>query len=220
MILKYKSCDKAFEIARIKPSAVDIAAAIPPAATSPEITYGNPATSGVANTTTPLRMKNSLRSSVPLPFKSAINTCPTAVHSCTHLMPCTSAIDLPIIEVGIFGSIKAIFESVASIGAEKYSKKIKNNDQATDLLAELTLGVVKYLIRICGKEAVPTIIQIANEINFQAAIAPAGTPECGLEIEANPPGTPAAFNAAALFFVKPNVFSNSAILCTSSPNIK
>ena len=33
---------------------------------------------------------------------------------------------------------------------------------ATDFLAAFTLGVVKYLIKICGKEAVPTIIQRAK----------------------------------------------------------
>ena len=74
---------------------------------------------------------------------------------------------------------------------------MKNSDQATDFLAAFTLGVVKYLIKICGKEAVPTIIQRANEINFQAAIPPSGTPECGSEIDFNPPGTPASFTAAA-----------------------
>ena len=50
-----------------------MAAAIPPAATSPEITYGNPAISGVANTTALPPMKNSLSSRVPLPLKSLIN---------------------------------------------------------------------------------------------------------------------------------------------------
>src|SRR6056300_1898588 len=149
-----------------------------------------------------------------------MNTCLAADQFCTQSRACTSAIDLPIIPVANDGSINCSLDNVANIGADEYSKKIKNSDQATDFLADFTDGVVKYLIRICGKEAVPTIIQIANEINFQAAIAPAGTAECGLEIEANPPGTPAAFNAAALFFVKPNVFSNTAILCTSSPNIK
>ena len=52
------------------------------------------------------------------------------------------------IAVGKFGSINCSFDSVASIGAEKYSKKIKNSDQATDFLADLTEGVVKYLINI------------------------------------------------------------------------
>jgi hypothetical protein len=54
---------------------------------------------------------------------------------------------------------------------------MKNNDQPTDLLAEVTDGVVKYLIKMCGNEAVPTIIHIASEIYFHAAIAPVGTPE-------------------------------------------
>ena len=63
---------------------------------------------------------------------------------------------------------------------------------------------MKYLIKICGKEAVPTIIQRANEINFQAAIGPAGTPECGKEIDFKPPGTPAAAISAAAFLTKPN----------------
>ena len=53
------SCDKAFDIARTNPSAVDMAAAIPPANTSPEITKGNPATSGVAYTTTSPLMNHS-----------------------------------------------------------------------------------------------------------------------------------------------------------------
>ena len=65
---------------------------------------------------------------------------------------------------------------------------MKNSDHATDFLAAFTLGVVKYLIKICGKEAVPTIIQSVNEINFQAAIPPEGTSECGSAIDFNPPG--------------------------------
>ena len=81
---------------------------------------------------------------------------------------------------------------------------IKNNDHATDFLAALILGVVKYLIRICGKEAVPTIIHNANEINFQAAIPPSGTPECATAIDFNQPGTPAALTAAAEFLTNPN----------------
>ena len=52
-------CDKAFDIASTNPSAVDMAAAIPPAKTSPEITNGSPATSGVANTTTSPLMNHS-----------------------------------------------------------------------------------------------------------------------------------------------------------------
>ena len=90
-----------------------------------------------------------------------------------HSRACTSAIDLPIIPVANDGSINCSLDNVANIGADEYSKKIKNSDQATDFLADFTDGVVKYLIRMCGKEAVPTIIQIANEINFQAAIPPA-----------------------------------------------
>tara|TARA_X000000368_G_scaffold244024_1_gene192892 strand:+ start:422 stop:604 length:183 start_codon:yes stop_codon:yes gene_type:complete len=53
------------------------------------------------------------------------------------------------------------------MGAEEYSRNIKNNDQPTDLLADFTLGVVKYLIITCGNEAVPAIIQTANEMNAQ-----------------------------------------------------
>ena len=56
---------------------------------------------------------------------------------------------------------------------------------------------MKYLIRMWGKEAVPTIIHKANEINFQAAIPPSGTAECATAIDFNPPGTPAALTAAA-----------------------
>ena len=97
---------------------------------------------------------------------------------------------------------------------------MKNSDHATDFLAALTLGVVKYLIRICGKEAVPTIIHKANEINFQAAIPPSGTPECDIAIDFNPPGTPADLTSAAAFLTKPNCDSSSPNLATSSPNIK
>ena len=50
-----------------------MAAAIPPAATRPEITYGNPAISGVANTTALPPMKNSFNSRVPFPLKSLMN---------------------------------------------------------------------------------------------------------------------------------------------------
>ena len=64
---------------------------------------------------------------------------------------------------------------------------------------------------MCGKEAVPTIIQIASEINFQAAIPPSATPACDTEIDFNPPGTPADFTAAAEFLTRP-------YCCSSSPN--
>ena len=59
------------------------------------------------------------------------------------------------IPVGNEGSINESLDSVSNIGAEEYRRKIKNNDQPTDFLAALTLGVVKYLIITCGNDAVP-----------------------------------------------------------------
>lgn len=72
---------------------------------------------------------------------------------------------------------------------------------------------------MCGKEAVPTIIQIASEINFQAAIPPSATPACDTEIDFNPPGTPADLMSAAEFLTRPYYASSSPNLATSSPNI-
>ena len=211
------SCDKAFEIASTSPSAVDMAAAIPPAATRPEITYGNPATSGVANTTALPPMKNSFNSSVPFPLKSLTNIRLAWFQFWYQSIACTSAIDLPIIPVGRFGSIKESFDKVANIGAEEYSRNIKNKDQPTDLLAAFTLGVVKYLIITWGNEAVPAIIQTANEINFQGVVL---TSEWALVIPAKPFGTVAKSAAEFLIVPRPNWFSSSAILATSSANIK
>ena len=73
---------------------------------------------------------------------------------------------------------------------------------------------------MCGKEAVPTIIHSANEINFHAAIPPSGTPACDTAIDFRPPGTPAAFISAAAFLTNPNCDSSAPNLATSSPNIK
>ena len=52
--------------------------------------------------------------------------------------------------------------------------KMNNKEKATDFLADFTDGVVKYRIKICGKLAVPNIIQIAKLMNFQAAAPPSG----------------------------------------------
>ena len=210
------SWDKALAIARINPSAVDIAAAIPPAATNPEITYGNPAISGVARTTISPLMKNSFKSRIPSELKSWICIHFWAFHAWYQSIFCTSAIDLPIIPVAKFGSIKASLDTVASIGAEVYKSAIKNNDHATDFLAALTLGVVKYLINICGKDAVPTIIHRAKEINFQAAIPPSGTPECDVEIYFSfstllPSAKVIAAIASLSLVTNPNLSSRAAI---------
>ena len=52
--------------------------------------------------------------------------------------------------------------------------KMNSNEKATDFLADFTEGVVKYRIKMCGKLAVPNIIQIAKLINFHAAAPPSG----------------------------------------------
>jgi len=69
-----------------KPSAVDSAAARPPAATRPEITYGKPAISGVASTTMSPPIEISARCTMPSALTSVIDSKPgsTACHDCTH----------------------------------------------------------------------------------------------------------------------------------------
>ena len=118
---------------------------------------------------------------------------------------------MPIIPVARFGSNICIFESVANAGAVKYNKKINSKDHATDLRAALTEGVVKYLIKICGREQVPNIIHKANEINFQDAIPPAATSECGVDRILRPA------NDSVAAVPKPCIFSSSLILSTAAP---
>jgi hypothetical protein len=59
------SCESALAIASSRPSAVDSAAARPPAATRPEITYGRPAISGVESTITSVLMTKSCKRTTP-----------------------------------------------------------------------------------------------------------------------------------------------------------
>ncbi|MND00485.1 hypothetical protein D3C83_191230 [compost metagenome] len=55
----------------------------------------------------------------------------------------TSASGLPMTLVGRLGSSICSLVKVASAGAVKYSRKMKNSDQATELRAPRTVGVVK-----------------------------------------------------------------------------
>jgi len=130
-------------MASSRPSAVDIAAAMPPAATRPEITYGRPAISGVASTMMSGFRKNSLICSIPSALLSLMASRPIALHFWIHSSDSTWSTDAPMIEVGRFGSIICSLLNVASAGAEKYSRKMKNSDQATELRASRTDGVVK-----------------------------------------------------------------------------
>src|SRR3546814_13577615 len=83
------------------------------------------------------------------------------------------------IAVGRVGSRSCSFDSVASAGAVKYSRKMNSSDQATDLRAERTDGVVKYRMRLCGSEAVPALMQKARVTNFHLSIHPP-VPLCGV----------------------------------------
>ena len=65
---------------------------------------------------------------------------------------------------------------------------MKNKDQPTDRLALFTEGVVKYRIRMCGRDAVPAIIQKARVTNFQE----------DMPVPASTNGTVNAFNPAKL----------------------
>ena len=130
-------------MASSSPSAVDMAAAMPPAATRPEITYGRPAISGVARTTMSGRMKNSLICRMPSLLPSVTASIPTDDHCLIHSRFCTCSMDLPMIAVARFGSNSCSLVSVAKAGAVKYSRKMKNSDQDTERRAERTVGVVK-----------------------------------------------------------------------------
>jgi hypothetical protein len=84
-----------------------------------------------------------------------------------HAKSATAANGLPMMEVGRFGSMICSLVSVARQGAVKYSRKMKNSDHPTDLRAARTDGVVKYRIRMCGRDAVPVIMHSASVKNFQ-----------------------------------------------------
>src|SRR3546814_16491547 len=66
----------------------------------------------------------------------------------------TTSKDWPMIAVGRVGSRSCSFDSVASAGAVKYSRKMNSSDHATDLRAARTDGVGKYRLRMSGTEAV------------------------------------------------------------------
>ena len=68
---------------------------------------------------------------------------PTAAHFWIHSSAFTSAIGLPMMLVARFGSSTCSLVKVASAGAVKYSRKMNNSDQPTDLRAACTDGVVK-----------------------------------------------------------------------------
>src|SRR3546814_18767291 len=74
----------------------------------------------------------------------------------------TASKDWPMIAVGRVGSRSCSFDSVASAGAVKYSRKMNSSDPETDLRAARTDGVVKYRMRMCGSEAVPAIKPIGR----------------------------------------------------------
>src|SRR3546814_13299027 len=76
------------------------------------------------------------------------------------------------IAVGRVGSRSCSFDSVASAGAVKYSRKMNSSDHATDLRAARTDGIVKYRMRMCGSEAVPAIMPKARVTNFHLSIPP------------------------------------------------
>ena len=68
-----------------RPSAVDSAAANAPAATSPEMTYGRPAISGVASRTTSGFSDNSASCRMPSPLISSIDTSPILPQEVTQI---------------------------------------------------------------------------------------------------------------------------------------
>lgn len=90
---EYTSCANADTITINKPSAVDNAAASPPAATSAAIACDKPAISGVASTTKSGSIFNSLNCKTPSPFSSVIVNNPVCAQFAVQLG--SDAIGLP-----------------------------------------------------------------------------------------------------------------------------
>ena len=134
---KYRSRTSALLMVSSRPSAVDSAAARPPAATRPEITYGRPAISGVASMirSAPKRISPNCR--IPSPFTSSTDSselsmrdhCAIQVGSESKLLPTR------------FAMISCL-TSTANAGALRYSSAMKNSDHATDERAAATEGAV------------------------------------------------------------------------------
>ncbi len=75
----------ALAMVRSSPSAVESAAARPPAITSPVITKGRPAISGIASTTkSELLITKSASCTTPSPSLSTTSKRPAGFHSVTH----------------------------------------------------------------------------------------------------------------------------------------
>src|SRR6185436_14737598 len=119
------------------PSAVDSAAAGPPAATRPDTTYGRPAISGVASTIRSPPITISASCTMPSPLMSTILSNPGSTFAHADAQGGSDAKLLPTRFVYI-----SYFASTARQGAVKYSMKMHTSDQNTEVRASCTLGVV------------------------------------------------------------------------------
>src|SRR5262245_55261098 len=136
-MLKYRSCDSALAIVSSSPSAVDSAAASPPAATRQLTANGMPPISGAASTRMSGVMRNSPSCSTPSWLMSTADTSDGCVFDHSRIQRGSSENGVPTTEVNT-----SYFTSTASTGAHTYSNAMNSSAQVTERRAAETLGVV------------------------------------------------------------------------------
>src|SRR5437660_5594494 len=122
---------------RSRPSAVDSAAARPPAATKPDTTYGRPAISGVASTIRSPPITISASCTMPSLLTSTMLSSDGSTFAHAEAQAGSAANELPTKLVYM-----SYFASTARQGAVKYNRKMHTSDQNTEVRASCTLGVV------------------------------------------------------------------------------
>ena len=134
---KYRSRTRALLMVSSRPSAVDSAAASPPAATRPATTYGRPPISGVASMIRSAPRRSSPNCSTPSPLTSSTDSSEASTRAHCAIQFGSSSKRTP---TRLF--ITSSLISAASAGAVRYSRAMKNRVHATEVRAADTEGTV------------------------------------------------------------------------------